>query len=202
MPQESDIDSRLEKQLAFIREIDKLKKVGRQTLLMDASRYENDAEHSWHLCVMALVLSEHAGSVVDTCKVMSMVVIHDLVEIYAGDTYCYDAEGNKGKAEREKAAAEKIFGLLPFDQAEAFRKLWCEFEARLTPESKFAAALDRLQPVMHNYATRGAVWQKHGVTAGMVEERNAHIREGSEVLWNEFRRIVEGAVERGFLARG
>jgi putative hydrolase of HD superfamily len=150
---------------------------------------------------MALVLSEYARGPIDTFRVMKMVVIHDLVEIYARDTYCYDSEGNKGRAEREKAAAEKIFGLLPSDQSEIFRQLRGEFEARLTPESKFAAALDRLQPVMHNYATQGAVWQKHGVTAGMVMDRNAHIREGSEVLWSEFCRIVESAVEKGFLSQ-
>jgi len=200
MPAGSEVISRLERQFEFIREIDKLKHIGRQTLLMDASRYENDAEHSWHLCVMALVLSEYAENKVDICRVISMVVIHDMVEIYAGDTFCYDTEGNKGRADREKSAAEKIFGLLPEDQASSFKQLWLEFEARLTPESKFAAALDRLQPVMHNYATQGAAWQKHGVTARMVRERNAHISEGSEVLWAEVRRIVEDAVAKGFLS--
>jgi len=200
MTPDEDRAIRLGKQLEFIREVDKLKQVGRQTLLMDGSRYENDAEHSWHLCVMALLLAEYSQSPVDMLKVLSMVVIHDLVEIYAGDTFCYDSHGNEDKAAREQAAADRLFARLPDDQAGSIRSLWEEFEKRATPDARFAAALDRLQPVMHNYATGGAAWKKHGVTKSMVLERNAHIREGSEELWSTFSRIIADAVDKGFLA--
>lgn len=193
---------RLEQQLGFIREIDKLKTITRQTLLMDGSRHENDAEHSWHLCAMALILSEYSNSPIDVAKVLTMLVIHDLVEVYAGDTFCYDVAANKDKLERETVAAEKIFGLLPEDQGAQLKSVWEEFERRESPESKFAAALDRLQPIMHNYATKGAAWKEHGVRRDMVDERNDHIRDGSEVLWAEFRRIADAAVEKGYLAEG
>jgi putative hydrolase of HD superfamily len=199
MTHEESRASRFEKQLEFVRAVDKLKLIGRQTLLMDGSRYENDAEHSWHLSLMALILSEYANEAIDILKVLTMVVVHDLVEIHAGDTFCYDVEKNRDKAEREKVAAEKVFGLLPDDQGESLKRVWQEFEARESPESRFAAALDRLQPLMHNYATDGAAWKKHGVKRSMVEERNAHIRDGSEKLWEEFRNIVESATEKGFL---
>ena len=195
----SDLD-RLSQQLSFIREIDKLKTITRQTLLMDGSRYENDAEHSWHLCAMALILSEYSNSPIDVAKVLTMVLIHDLVEVYAGDTCCYDVAANKDKAERETAAAEKIFGLLPVEQGGRLKSIWEEFEEKESAESKFAAALDRLQPIMHNHATEGAAWKKHGVTRSMVDERNDHIRDGSEVLWREFRRIADDAVDKGYLA--
>lgn len=191
---------RLMKQLGFIREIDKLKKITRQTLLMDGSRYENDAEHSWHLCAMVLVLSEYSNVPIDVPRVLAMLLIHDLVEVYAGDTFCYDVAGNRDKAQREAAAAEKLFGLLPADQRDRLESSWKEFEERQSPESKFAAALDRLQPIMHNFATAGAAWKKHGVTRSMVDERNAHIKDGSEVLWAEFKRIADEAVEKGYLA--
>src|SRR5262249_50705513 len=151
----SPMSDRLARQIAFIIEIDKAKQVLRQTLLMDGSRLENDAEHSWHLAVMALLLAEYAGEAVDLLRVLKMVLIHDLVEIDAGDTFVYDVEALATRREREERAADRIFGLLPADVEEEFRALWEEFEAQATPEARFAAALDRLQPLLHNYHTGG-----------------------------------------------
>ena len=199
MKREEPDATRLQKQFAFIHEIDKLKKILRQTLLTDGSRRENDAEHSWHISAMALILSEYSNSDIDVLRVLKMLLIHDLVEIGAGDTFCYDVEANKGKPERERIAAEEVFGLLPSDQARDLIELWEEFERRETPESKFAAALDRLQPVLHNCATEGAAWQKHGVKRAIVEDRNSHIKEGSRVLWEEFSRIIDDAAKKGYL---
>jgi putative hydrolase of HD superfamily len=157
-------DGRLSRQIDFVREADRLKTVYRQTLLMDGSRYENDAEHSWHVCLMAALLHEHAGSTgVDLLRVLKMLLVHDIVEIDAGDTYCYDEEAHRDKAERERAAADRLFALLPEDQAGEVRALWEEFEGMGTPEARFAAALDRLQPLLHNYFTRGEAWRRHGV---------------------------------------
>jgi len=194
------VDSRLVKQLTFLREIDKLKMVCRRTLLMDGSRYENDAEHSWHLAVMAVLLKEH-GNVpsMDLARVIKMVLIHDIVEIDAGDTYCYDKKGNIDKLEREKRAASRIFGLLPDDQREECRTLWEEFEARVTPEAQFAAALDRVQPLMHNYYTQGVVWRNHGVKSTQVRDRNQHVAEGSRPLWKFAEALIRDSVERGYL---
>jgi putative hydrolase of HD superfamily len=175
---------RLKQQIAFIREVDKLKTIRRQTLLTDASRQENDAEHSWHLALMALVLAEYAGSDgIDLLHVLRMVLIHDLVEIDAGDTYCYDEAGYTDKTQRETAAAERIFNLLPPDQAAETRTLWDEFEASRTPEAKFANALDRLQPLMHNVFTQGRMWQKHGIVKSQVIDRNCRIADGAPDLW-------------------
>ena len=142
---------RLQQQMEFIAEVDKLKKIGRQSYLTDSSRKENDAEHSWHLAMMAIFLSEYAKEEVDVLHVISMVLIHDLVEIDAGDTYAYDTEGNKSKRAREEKAAERIFNILPEDQAKKVRDLWEEFEANETPEANFANALDRVQPIMLNH---------------------------------------------------
>ncbi len=194
------VNDRLAQQLEFIREIDKLKTISRRTLLMDGSRYENDAEHSWHLAVMAILLKEH-GNVpeMDLARVIKMVLIHDMVEIDAGDTYCYDEKGNVGKVAREKVAAIRIFGLLPVDQQAAFMALWEEFEERATPESQFAAVLDRIQPLMHNYYTQGVVWRNHGVTSTKVRERNRHVEEGSRPLWKFTEALIQDAVKRGFL---
>jgi len=191
---------RLEAQLAFIREIDRLKCVFRQTILMDSSRRENDAEHSWHLALMAIVLAEHAREPVDVGRVVRMVLVHDLVEIDAGDTFCYDEAGAVDKAEREERGADRIFGMLPEGQAAEFRALWDEFEAMDTPESKFAAALDRFQPLMHNAYTQGAGWRKHGIRADQVLRRNAHIEDGSQALYEKSLALISDAVARGHLA--
>jgi len=193
-------DGRLARQLRFICEIDKLKSVNRRTLLMDGSRYENDAEHSWHLAVMALLLAEHAnGKTPDIGRVVRMVLVHDLVEIDAGDTYCYDEAAHHDKEDRERRAAERLFAMLPEDQAREFRALWEEFEARETPEAKFAAALDRLQPLMHNYRTGGVVWREHGVRSGKVSDRNRHVGDGSNSLWAFAEALIKDAVEKKFL---
>jgi putative hydrolase of HD superfamily len=192
---------RLEQQIAFVREVDKLKSIDRQTLLTDASRRENDAEHSWHLALMALLLGEYAGARdLDLLHVIRMVLIHDLVEIDAGDTYCYDQAGYADKFQRETAAAERIFNLLPPDQAAEIRSLWDEFEASETAEAKFANALDRLQPLMHNVFTNGQMWKRHGIVKSQVIDRNRKIADGAPDLWAFARSLIEKAVEDGDLA--
>ncbi|MCD6364934.1 MAG: HD domain-containing protein [Planctomycetes bacterium] len=192
---------RLDKQMQFILEIDKLKGVFRQTYLLDGSRKENDAEHSWHLAMMAILLCEYAaGTNIDVTRVIKMVLIHDLVEIDAGDTFCYDEQGNKTKERREQAAAERIFRILPADQAAEIRSLWDEFEARETSEARFAAALDRLGPLLHNYNTQGKAWREHGVTVDQVLARNEHIAEGSQTLWRYAKAMITDAVTKGYLA--
>lgn len=194
--------NRLRRQIEFLLEIDKLKGIVRQTLLTDGSRRENSAEHSWHLAVMAMVLSGYAKEEkIDLLRVLKMVLAHDLVEIDAGDTYCYDEDGNIDKLEREKKAAERIFGLLPEEQAAEFRELWDEFEARETAEAKFAAALDRLQPLLNNYRTYGQMWQKHGIGSGQVIARNEHIDEGAPALWEYAAELIRDAVAKGYLAQ-
>ena len=174
---------RLKQQLAFIQEIDKEKTVFRQTYLADASRKENDAEHSWHMAVMAILLSEYSNEKIDVLKTVSMILVHDLVEIYAGDTYAYDTIGNNDKAEREIKAADKLFALLPEDQKDKMRALWDEFEAGETPEAKFAITMDRIQPLMLNNASGGRSWQEHGVKLSQVYGRNVTTAQGSEALW-------------------
>lgn len=191
---------RFEQQVRFIIEIDRLKHVFRQTLLMNGQRYENDAEHSWHLGMLVLLLSEHAAERnLDVLRVMKMVLIHDLVEIDAGDTFCYDEKGALDKDAREEKAADRLFGMLPADQRDELRALWREFEERRTPEAKFAAALDRFQPLLHNYNTQGAAWRKHGVTRDKVIARNRHIAEGAPELWRYASAMIEDAVKKGYL---
>ncbi|HEX3730031.1 MAG TPA: HD domain-containing protein, partial [Opitutaceae bacterium] len=171
--------ARLEQQIRFIVEADKLKEVFRQTLVTQSRRAENDAEHSWHLCLLVIVLAEHAQVPgLDLARVLKMVILHDLVEIDAGDTYAYDQAAMAHQHEREAVAAERIFGLLPPDQGREFRALWDEFEARRTPEAKFAAAVDRFQPMLLGVETAGESWRRHGVTQDRVLARNAHIAEG------------------------
>jgi len=191
---------RLQRQIEFTVEIDKIKNIVRYTRkIADPDNYENDAEHSWHLAVMALFLKEHANEEVNITRVLKMVLIHDLVEIDAGDTFAYDYEGMKDKKEREEKAAQRIFSILPDDQHDEFTKLWREFEERETPEAKFATALDRLQPLIHNYFTDGQAWLDHEISADQVIERNEHIRCGSEKLWEYAESIIEDSVEKGYL---
>jgi putative hydrolase of HD superfamily len=191
--------SRLGQQVAFVLEIDRLKQIARQTLIADGSRRENDAEHSWHLAVMAMLLGEYAPTGADLARVTRMLLVHDLVEIDAGDTYCYDPAACGTQAERERAAADRIFALLPADQGGELRGLWEEFEARQTPEARFAAALDRVQPVLLNYHTQGRAWQEHAVTRAQVIERNCHIEAGAPRLWAYVLEIIEDSVARGYL---
>ena len=190
---------RLEKQIGFIVEIDKLKRVLRQTLLTDFERRENSAEHSWHLALMAIFLAEHAKEKVDLPKVVKLVLIHDLVEIDAGDTYCYDDEGNLDKNEREQKAADRIFNLLPGEQAVELRALWDEFEARETPEARFANSLDRFQPLLFNHVTNGQSWVEHQISQEQVLDRNSPIEDGSETLWGYSKGMIDQAVEKGLL---
>nr|WP_152397197.1 HD domain-containing protein [Paenibacillus guangzhouensis] len=191
---------RLQEQMAFIMEIDKLKNIVRRTKLIYADRNENDAEHSWHLAVMAMNLVEYANEPdLDIGKVMQMVLIHDIVEIDAGDTYAYDVSGHADKYERERQAAERIFGLLPADQKQAYVDLWQEFEGGISAEAKFASALDRLQPLIHNYKNQGSIWAANGITSTQVRERSNKIREGSEALWRYAQEIIDQSIAQGFL---
>ena len=193
--------ARLTRQLAFLEEIDKLKRVERRTLLMDGGRLENSAEHSWHVAVLVPLLAEYAPEdKIDLAQVMHMLLIHDLVEIDAGDTYCYDDVARQDQAVREAAAARRIFGLLPDDQAARGLALWEEFEARQTPEARFAVTLDRLQPLIHNFRTAGRQWRRHGVTSDQVRRRMRPIRDGAPRLWQYAEALIDEAVQRGYLA--
>ncbi|CAN5330878.1 HD domain-containing protein [soil metagenome] len=182
---------RLKRQLDFIVELDKLKRILRQTLVMDGSRQENSAEHSWHLAVMAVLLHEHAGDAVDVQRVLRMLLIHDVVEIDAGDTFCYDAAASVGKEERERRAAERLFGLLPGEQAQEFRDLWEEFEARETADAQFANALDRLQGLLQNYHNAGGTWRLHGITRDQVLNRMRPIQNASPELWKYVLQVID-----------
>jgi putative hydrolase of HD superfamily len=191
---------RLKRQIEFLAELDKLKQVFRQTYLLDVSRMENDAEHSWHFALAAMVLAEYAEEPIDVGRVLRMALVHDIVEIDAGDVYRYDDAGNAQKAAREQVAADRIFALLPKDQAREFRALWEEFEDRQMPEARFAHVLDRLMPLMHNYLTQGRAWQDHGVTADRVRSVNAIMGDGSAALWQFAQSIIDDAVAKGYLA--
>jgi putative hydrolase of HD superfamily len=193
----------LDSQLRFLSEADQLKTVLRQSTLIDVSRQENSAEHSWHLALMALVLQGHAPAGTDISRVVAMVLLHDLVEIDAGDLFVYAGEEAQARQEvAERAAADRIFALLPAPQAATFRALWDEFEERRTQEAKFARALDRLQPMLVNYQTGGGTWLAHGVTADQVLLRVALIEDGSATLGEYARDLVARSVARGFLAPG
>lgn len=191
--------TRLEQQMNFILEVDKLKSIIRQNYLTDGSRKEDDADHSWHLALMCALLSEHANEKIDVLKTMTMVLIHDIVEIDAGDTYAYDPGANLSKRERELEAAERIFHLLPEDQAGQMRALWDEFEEHVTPEAKFAATLDRIQPFLLNAASDGRSWKEHGVTFSQVMKRNEVTPEGSKALWEYQYELMKQQAESGNL---
>lgn len=191
---------RLNQQIRFILEIDKLKQIFRQSRITDGSREENDAEHSWHLAIMAVLLSEYANDPgLNVLKVIKMVLIHDIVEIDAGDTFIYDLEGNQSKAAREKKAASRLFGLLPKDQETELRSLWEEFEVRETSEAKFAAVLDRLEPLLLNTQTEGHTWNKFNIPSHRVFAKNEHVREGSMVLWHYINELLEDCMRKGYL---
>lgn len=174
---------RLQKQMDFCLEIDKEKMIGRQTYLSDAVQKENDAEHAWHMAIMTLLLGEYANEEIDLLKTIGMLLIHDLVEIDAGDTYAYDEAGKATQHEREVAAAERIFGLLPEDQGKCFHQWWEEFESGDTPEARFARTMDHLQPLMLNASTRGKSWKEHGIKLEQVLARNEKTPDGSSTLW-------------------
>lgn len=196
--EEKQEKSRIDRQFDFIREIDKEKFITRQTFLSDAMRRENDAEHAWHMAIMTLLLSEYANEEIDVLRVISMLLIHDLVEIDAGDTYAYDEEGKKTQRERELKAADRIYGILPEDQGKKLRALWDEFEEAKTPESKFAHVMDNIQPAMLNDYTKGKDWIAKGVRLSQVLERNAHTAEGSQKLWDyAYANFIEPNVKDG-----
>ena len=191
---------RLARQIEFIFEVDRLKEIFRQTINTRSRRPENDAEHSWALCLCVITLAEHANAPgLNVLRVLKMVILHDLVEIDAGDTFAYDTAAMAGQHEREARAADRIFGLLPPDQGREFRALWDEFEEKQTPEAKFAAAVDRFQPMLLNCRTEGAAWNRHGVTQDRVLARNKHIAEGCAELWRYAEKMVQGAVDAGHL---
>ncbi|MBQ7990072.1 MAG: HD domain-containing protein [Oscillospiraceae bacterium] len=210
------MNERLMSQIRFLLEADKMKSLYRQTyIIADESRgasmrdsegdetlhhrRENDAEHSFHLALFAMILAEYSNEPIDLLKVLKMVTVHDIVEIDAGDTYCYDAEGYKTKEAREKAAADRLFGILPQDQQKEYRFLWEEFERMDTPESRFAAALDRMQPMLLNYTKGGVSWKEHGTSADMVYNRNKHIADGSQELGEYMEKCLSDAIERKML---
>jgi putative hydrolases of HD superfamily len=197
----SGTPERLAAQVRFLIEIDQLKTVLRRNTLLAADRRENDAEHSWHLAMMVLLLSEYADEPVDAARTLGMVLIHDLVEVYAGDSFVYDPAELVGQADRERVAADRLFALLPADQATGLRGLWDEFEGRLTPEARFANALDRLQPLMLNYHGRGGTWSIPGVTDDAVRARATAIGDASGGLSAYALALIDQAIENGWLAR-
>lgn len=192
---------RLSKQINFIKEIDKLKNIFRQTYLLDGKRRENDAEHSWHLAIIALLLHEHSNAKIDPIKVVQMVLIHDIVEIDAGDTFVYDTAARELQKEKEELAANRLFNILPNDQAKDFKIIWEEFENGVSPEAKFARAIDRLQPILHNVHTQGKAWKKHKIKASQVLDRNSHIAEGSQVIWEYVQELIQSAIDNQYLEK-
>lgn len=192
------MNSRLNKQIQFLKEIDKEKFIGRQTYLTDGERKENDSEHAWHMAIMTLLLSEYSNEEIDVLRTVSMLLIHDLVEIDAGDTYAYDEEAKKTQTDREQKAADRIFNLLPEDQAEKMYSLWREFEEWETPEAKFAHTMDNFQPLMLNAATEGKSWWENGVRLSQILNRNIKTSQGSETLWNySYENFIRPNVDSG-----
>ena len=193
------MDDRLKKQIGFMLELDKMKNLYRQTYVLHEDRKENDAEHSWHLAILAFILAEHSNKPVDVAKVMKMVLIHDIVEIDAGDTYCYDSEGYKTKADREEKAAQRIFGLLPDDQKDEMYRLWREFEDSETDDARFAAVLDRIQPLLLNYTKGGISWKEHGIFKEQVLGRNEAYFDVSDNITELITNIIDDAQKNGWL---
>ncbi len=193
------MQDRLKKQVEFMLELDKMKNLYRQTYVLHETRKENDAEHSWHLAILAFLLAEYSNENINVTHVMKMVLLHDVVEIDAGDTYCYDNEGYKSKAEREEKAAQRIFGLLPDDQRKEFYDLWREFEDSETPDARFAAMLDRVQPLLLNYTKGGISWKEHGIHKEQVLNRNIDYFSESDELAELIKYIIDDAAEKGWL---
>ncbi len=194
-------NDRLKKQLEFLVEIDKMKQVFRRTVLVDKSRRENDAEHSWHFALYGMLLNEYCSDDIDVNKVMKIGLVHDLVEVYAGDTFAYDEKGKIDKQQRELEAADKLFGMLPDDQRDEIRALWDEFEAKETKESRCANVCDRLQPLIHNFLTDGHTWKEGDVSSAQVLKRMDIIRETSPELWKVVTGIVETSINQGILKK-
>lgn len=195
----SSDDEKLDRRFLFTAEIDRMTSVLRRTLLLDKSRRENDAEHSWHIAVMAMLFSEYATEPVDIGRVVQMCVVHDLVEIYAGDTFAYDIEGNADKETREKEAADKLFAMLPGEQGQMIRGMWEEFDAMETADAKYAACMDRLQPFFHNTLTDGHTWVENGTNRAAVEKRMAVIKEFMPQVYDWVAANIDHAIEAGWL---
>lgn len=196
------MDDRFVKQLQFLIEVDKMKTILRQTLLVDKSRRENDAEHSWHFALMAMILYEYTDQKkVNLFRVLKMALVHDLVEVYAGDTFAYDEAGYETKEEREEAAAKQLFGMLPGDQGKEIRDLWAEFDKMETPDSRYAAAIDRLQPFLNNYMTEGHTWKKGNVTSDKVYQRMDMVRQGMPELWEFVDKVIQDSINKGYLKK-
>jgi len=195
------INDRLLQQITFIKEIDKLKFILRKTRLLNSDRHENDAEHSWHLAMMTLVLAEHSYEPIDVIKVLKMVLIHDIVEIDAGDTFIYDTVKNHVNTDEELAAAKRIFGLLPQDMAQEFIGIWVEFEQGVTNEAKFARAMDRLEPLLQNTSNDGGTWKEFDVPYHKVYEKKSVIAEGSKAIWNYAETLLQESVAKGILRK-
>ena len=189
------------KQVAFIKEIDKLKYIQRKTKLFDSDRPENDAEHSWHLAMMAIVLAEHSNKQIDVLKVLKMVLIHDIVEIDAGDIFLYDTTQSHDNTEAEHIAAKRIFGLLPTEQAEEFIAIWEEFEEGTTDEAKFAKPMDRFEPLLQNASNNGGTWEEFSVPYSKVYEKKKIIKNGSSVIWDYAENLINESVEKGILKK-
>lgn len=192
-------DKRLTEQLAFLVELDRMKTIERQSPIYAGGRRENDAEHSWHIAVMAMVLREYAAEPVDMGHVLEMLTVHDLIEIYAGDTFAYDAAGNSDKAAREAASADRLYAMLPEEQGAYYRALWEEFDAMETPDARFAASLDRFQPLLSNWLNEGGTWRVHNVHPEQVYRRMEPIKTGAPKLWELADRIIQASVARGYL---
>ncbi|WP_183568739.1 HD domain-containing protein [Mucilaginibacter sp. SP1R1] len=191
----------LQQQIAFIHEIDKVKYIQRKTRLFNSDRNENDAEHSWHLAVMAIVLAQHANQPVNTLKVLKMLLIHDVVEIDAGDVFLYDTTVSHTNTEAERKAAERIFGLLPPEQAQELIAIWEEFEAGETPEAQFARAMDRLEPLLQNVSNNGGTWREYQISYDRVVQKKGIISEGSQTLWDFAKTLIDDSVEKGILKK-
>ena len=192
-------DKRLTEQLAFLVELDRMKTIERQSPIYAGGRRENDAEHSWHIAVMAMVLREYAAEPVDMGHVLEMLTVHDLIEIYAGDTFAYDAAGNSDEAAREAASADRLYAMLPEEQGAYYRALWEEFDAMETPDARFAASLDRFQPLLSNWLNEGGTWRVHNVHPEQVYRRMEPLKTGAPKLWELADRIIRASVARGHL---
>lgn len=195
------MNNRLRKDMEFIVELDKMKSIYRMTNIIGQDRKEDDAQHSWHISVMAMILSEYSNEKIDTCKVIKMLLTHDLIEIYAGDTFCYDKEGNNDKRERELKAADIIFGMLDEDKGQELRNLWDEFEEMETPEALFAASMDRLQPMLNNYNNNGGTWKQFDVPQSEIYKRIDPVRKSSDELWIFVEKMIESALEKGLISK-
>ena len=192
-------NKKLQKQIEFAIEIDKMKQILRRNLIADGSKREDDAAHSWHLAVMAMLLEEYSAEKIDVNRVIKIALVHDLVEVYAGDTFAYDSKGYEDKEEREKEAATKLFGMLESEQGSQIRALWDEFEEGETAEAKYANAIDRIQPLLLNYLTDGHTWKMGGVSSAQVYKRMDIIRTATPELWTIVEGVIKNSIEKGIL---